>query len=74
MTPPLFLRDPSDGSRQIIEVDDSVTTSGLQHSGRTLAFLTLAPGLTVRVRSKCINKRRITWLLVTPALGDPDVP
>jgi hypothetical protein len=65
MTPPLVLRD-DEGFRSIVEVDDSITTTSRLASNRTTAFLVLGPGLSVRIRSRCVNKRRITQLVIEP--------
>lgn len=65
MTPPLVLR-LEDGERQIIDVDTELVTSQPSNSLRTTAFLELAPGLKIRVRSRCLNKRRVTVLTIEP--------
>ena len=70
MTPPLIVRD-RDGLRSIIEVDDVLNTVIHCQSNRTIAFLALAPGLTVHVKSRCVNKRRITVLVIGPARFQP---
>jgi hypothetical protein len=66
MTPPLVLRSDA-GDRAIIEVDDEILTEQPHQSNRTTAFLQLAPGLRVQVRSRSVNKRRITLLAISPA-------
>jgi hypothetical protein len=70
MTPPLFLRDAENGERSIIELDDSAQLVRTQTTGRMTVYLKLAPGLRVRVSSRCVAKRRFTELHLEPyALG-----
>jgi len=64
LTPPLFLRNES--GREVVEVDQEIITSELSQSPRTTAFLSLAPGLRIEVGSRCINKRRVTVLRISP--------
>jgi hypothetical protein len=64
MTPPLVLCD-EEGFRSIVELGDHLVTSAPNHSARTTAYITFMPGLTIEVRSKCVNKRRITRLIVS---------
>jgi hypothetical protein len=68
LTPPLVLRC-DDGERQIIEVDTEVFILQASRSSRTTAILELAPGLKIRVGSRCLNKHRVTVLRIEPAIG-----
>jgi hypothetical protein len=71
MTPPLVLRD-EEGYRSIIEVDDSFKVSAPQQTPRVTAFLRFGPGLVIEVKSRCINKRRVTVLCIRPQIAiDP---
>ena len=68
MTPPLILRD-DEGSRSIVEVDDAICIAAAQQTPRTTAFLRFAPGLVVEVKSRCVNKRRVTVLCIRPQVA-----
>jgi hypothetical protein len=65
MTPPLILRDEQ-GETTIVELDDRFVTLAPVHSRRTICFLTLCPGLQISVASRCVNKRRVTRLIIRP--------
>lgn len=66
LTPPLFLRD-SEGNREAIEVDQELFTVVLMQSTRTTAYLQLSDGLRIQVGSRCINKRRVPAIRISPA-------
>jgi hypothetical protein len=75
MTPPLVLRD-EEGYRSIVEVDDVFVVATSQQTPRVTAFLRLAPGLIVEVKSRCVNKRRVPVLCIRPgvAIEGPPLP
>jgi hypothetical protein len=66
MTPPLSLRD-EDGDREIVALDEEAVTQKLCYSGRVTVFLNLAPGLEIKVGSRCVNKRRFASVTIKPA-------
>jgi hypothetical protein len=66
LTPPLVLRSDA-GDRAIIEVDDEILIDQPHQSNRTVVFLQLAPGLRIQVRSRSVNKRRVTLLAISPS-------
>ena len=65
LTPPLLLRNES-GERELIEVDHELVTRETLRSTRTTALLILAPELRIQVSSRCINKRRVPVLKISP--------
>ena len=65
LTPPLVLRN-DDGERELIEVDQTLTTSEIMRSGRVRALLVLAPGLRVEIGSRSVNKRRLPVITIAP--------
>jgi hypothetical protein len=65
LTPPLLLRNDA-GERELFEVDQDFITSEIMRSARTTALLILAPNLRVEVGSRCINKRRVQVLTISP--------
>jgi hypothetical protein len=73
LTPPLFLRGDS-GERVAVEVDQEHVTSERFTSTRTSALLVLSPGLRVEVGSRCINKRRVPVLRISPRDYTPAEP
>lgn len=70
LTPPLFLKGES-GVRDCIEIDDQIVTMERSCTGRVSVFLTLGPDLRVQVGSRCVNKRRVTSLIISKS-GDGD--
>jgi hypothetical protein len=73
LTPPLLLRNDA-GERELVEVDQDFITREIMRSTRTTALLTLAPNLRVEVGSRCINKRRVAVLKISPKDWQPDAP
>lgn len=54
-------------------VDEELVLQGHYRSGRLRCYLHLAPGLQVRVGSRCVNKRRVAVISIRcDDLPDPD--
>lgn len=66
MTPPLCLRD-QDGGREIVALDEELVTVCPYHSSRVTVFLNLEAGLLCKLSSRCVNKRRVTAVTISPA-------
>ena len=73
LTPPLFLRG-AEGEREVVEVDHELVTRSTMTSGRVRAILVIAPGVHIRVGSRCINKKRVPVLRIEPEGYVPQVP
>jgi hypothetical protein len=65
LTPPLFLHG-NDGTKEVVEVDQEFVTGTLMRSTCTKAYLLLSDGLVISVGSRCINKRRIPIIRISP--------
>jgi len=65
LTPPLFLHG-SDGAREVVEVDQGLVTGAIMRSTCTKAYLLLSDGLVISIGSRCINKRRIPIIRISP--------
>jgi len=70
LTPPLFLRG-AQGDREVVEVDQEIVTISDMTSGRVRAILQIAPGIRIKMGSRCINKRRVAVLRIEPADYQP---
>jgi hypothetical protein len=64
-TPPVSLRGESTGERVVLMLDEShVTTERSASTSRQPIFLRLGAGLTVKVGSRKVNKRRYPLLTI----------